>query len=148
MIGAALFVVAESYLQALLKALAGTGVTAIPVAGELLNPDRWFMWMGLLFILSVYFSPKASSARCGLGRPAGVGGVVATHRRTTRPSRRDETAGSGPRNPLQWAALSSAQRRGPTTVTFPVCPCPSRTSATLRSSPTSTTARPPWSINC
>jgi branched-chain amino acid transport system permease protein len=57
-IGATLFVVAESYLQALLKALAGTGVTAVPVVGDLLDPDRWFMWMGLLFILSVYFFPR------------------------------------------------------------------------------------------
>jgi branched-chain amino acid transport system permease protein len=57
-IGATLFVVAENYLQALLRALAGTGVASIPVVGDLLNPDRWFMWMGLLFILSVYFFPS------------------------------------------------------------------------------------------
>lgn len=57
-IGATLFVVAENYLQALLKALAGTGVGSIPVVGDLLSPDRWFMWMGLLFILSVYFFPR------------------------------------------------------------------------------------------
>ena len=57
-VGATIFVVAENYLQALFKAMAGSGVGSIPVIGDLLSPDRWFMWMGLLFILSVYFFPK------------------------------------------------------------------------------------------
>lgn len=57
-IGATLFVVAENYLQAALKSLAGTGVESIPLLGNLLGPDRWFLWMGLLFILSVYWFPR------------------------------------------------------------------------------------------
>lgn len=57
-IGAAIFILAENYLQALMgaasKATAGAG---IPVLPDLLHPDRWLLWLGLLFIASVYFFP-------------------------------------------------------------------------------------------
>ena len=57
-IGAALFVLAQNYLQALMgvafAALNSAGLS--PVAG-FFNPDRWLLWLGLLFILSVYFFP-------------------------------------------------------------------------------------------
>ena len=57
-IGAALFVLAENYLQTLMGAAfgalnsAGAGFVA-----NFFNPDRWLLWLGLLFILSVYFFP-------------------------------------------------------------------------------------------
>jgi branched-chain amino acid transport system permease protein len=57
-IGAAIFILAQNYLQALMgaasKATAGAG---IPVLPDLLHPDRWLLWLGLLFIASVYFFP-------------------------------------------------------------------------------------------
>jgi len=57
-IGAAMFILAENYLQTLMgmasKATAGAG---IPVLPDLLHPDRWLLWLGLLFIASVYFFP-------------------------------------------------------------------------------------------
>lgn len=55
-IGASLFVFAQSYLQVLMdagsKALAG-----IPVLPNLIHPDRWLLWLGALFVISVYAFP-------------------------------------------------------------------------------------------
>ena len=55
-IGAALFVVAQSYLQDLLK-LGSEAASALPWLAALLSPDRWLLWLGLLFVLSVYYFP-------------------------------------------------------------------------------------------
>ena len=55
-LGAALFLVAQSYLQDLL-ALAGRAAAGLPWLAELLSPDRWLLWLGLLFVLSVYYFP-------------------------------------------------------------------------------------------
>ena len=49
--------------------LAGRGVRAgdrtlimvrqgLPLIAQLLHPDRWLLWLGLLFILAVYFAPN------------------------------------------------------------------------------------------
>ncbi|HEX4859277.1 MAG TPA: branched-chain amino acid ABC transporter permease [Usitatibacteraceae bacterium] len=56
-IGAALFVIAQSYLQELLK-LAHEGLSALPVLAALFTPDRWMLWLGVLFVLSVYYFPS------------------------------------------------------------------------------------------
>jgi branched-chain amino acid transport system permease protein len=56
--GAALFVIARNYLQGLLGALsAAAGQAGLTLAAGLLHPDRWLMWLGLMFILAVYFVP-------------------------------------------------------------------------------------------
>ncbi len=55
-LGAALFVVAQSYLQDLLK-LGHDAASALPWLAALLSPDRWLLWLGLLFVLSVYYFP-------------------------------------------------------------------------------------------
>ncbi len=55
-IGAALFVLAQNYLQDILK-VAGSAVETVPVLSALVSPDRWLFWLGLLFILSVYYFP-------------------------------------------------------------------------------------------
>lgn len=55
-IGAALFVVAENYLQLGMKQVNAL-LSDIPVAGNLFHPDRWMLWLGVLFVLSVYFFP-------------------------------------------------------------------------------------------
>ena len=36
---------------------ASDALTAVPVLANLVHPDRWMLWLGLLFILSVYFFP-------------------------------------------------------------------------------------------
>jgi len=57
-IGAALFVVAENYLQALIGSLSQVAAAeGLPLLAQLLHPDRWLLWLGLLFILAVYFAP-------------------------------------------------------------------------------------------
>jgi branched-chain amino acid transport system permease protein len=61
-IGAALFVLAQNYLQNVLG-LAGESVAALPLLPDLLNADRWLLWLGVLFILSVYFFPTGIVGR-------------------------------------------------------------------------------------
>lgn len=61
-LGAALFVLAQSYLQDGLhvvhEALGGSG----PVAA-FFEPDRWLLWLGVLFVLSVYYFPTGVAGR-------------------------------------------------------------------------------------
>ncbi|TYO91299.1 branched-chain amino acid ABC transporter permease [Oceanicella actignis] len=61
-VGAALFVLAQNYLQALMGAAAeaAAGVPGLPL---ILDPDRWLLWLGALFILSVYFFPTGVVGR-------------------------------------------------------------------------------------
>jgi len=61
-IGAALFVLAQNYLQDLLK-LGGGALDGVPVLGALVSPDRWLLWLGLLFVLSVYHFPTGVVGR-------------------------------------------------------------------------------------
>jgi branched-chain amino acid transport system permease protein len=57
-IGAALFVVAESYLQDAMGALSHLAAEAhLPLLPALFHPDRWLLWLGLAFVLAVYFAP-------------------------------------------------------------------------------------------
>jgi branched-chain amino acid transport system permease protein len=55
-IGATLFVVAQNYLQDAMKAISGAA-KGLPLLPELLHPDRWLLWFGVLFVLSVYYFP-------------------------------------------------------------------------------------------
>jgi branched-chain amino acid transport system permease protein len=61
-IGAGLFLVAQSYLQDLLR-LASEAVAGLPWLAALLSPDRWLLWLGLLFVLSVYYFPTGVVGR-------------------------------------------------------------------------------------
>jgi branched-chain amino acid transport system permease protein len=57
-IGAALFVFAESYLQDVMGALSEAATHAsLPLLPALFHPDRWLLWLGLAFVLAVYFAP-------------------------------------------------------------------------------------------
>jgi branched-chain amino acid transport system permease protein len=57
-IGAALFVYAESYLQDLMGALSSLAAGArLPILPALFDPHRWLLWLGLAFVLAVYFAP-------------------------------------------------------------------------------------------
>ena len=75
LVGSALFLLAQSYLQDLMK-LAGAALGDVPVLGALLAPERWLLWMGLLFVLAVYHFPagivgqlRAAAARRRAGGP-------------------------------------------------------------------------------
>ena len=61
-IGAALFLVAQSYLQDLLR-LGSEAAANWPWLSALLSPDRWLLWLGVLFVLSVYFFPTGVVGR-------------------------------------------------------------------------------------
>jgi len=61
-VGSALFVLAQNYLQDLLKVAAGAA-EGIPVLGAVLTPDRWLLWLGVLFVLSVYHFPTGIVGR-------------------------------------------------------------------------------------
>ncbi len=61
-IGAVLFLVAQSYLQDLLR-LGSEATTGLPWLSALLSPDRWLLWLGLLFVLSVYYFPTGVVGR-------------------------------------------------------------------------------------
>ena len=55
-VGATLFIIAQNYL----KELMGVGSSAlegVPLLAAALHPDRWMLWLGVLFILSIYFFP-------------------------------------------------------------------------------------------
>jgi branched-chain amino acid transport system permease protein len=65
-IGAALFLVAQSYLQDLLRIASEASLAAfpsMPLLSSLLSPDRWLLWLGLLFVLSVYYFPTGIVGR-------------------------------------------------------------------------------------
>ncbi len=64
-IGSVLFVLAQNYLQDLLKLAGGEeGVLAqVPLLGTLFSPDRWLLWLGVLFVLSVYHFPTGVVGR-------------------------------------------------------------------------------------
>ncbi len=55
-IGSVLFVLAQNYLQDLMR-LAQGPLADVPVLGAISSPDRWLLWLGVLFILSVYHFP-------------------------------------------------------------------------------------------
>jgi branched-chain amino acid transport system permease protein len=63
-IGATLFILAENYLPTLMgslsAAMAGAG---LPILPGLFHPDRWLLWLGVLFVVSVYFFPSGIVGR-------------------------------------------------------------------------------------
>jgi len=61
-IGSALFLFAQGYLQELMG-LASGALESVPVLSDLLSPDRWLLWMGVLFVLSVYYFPSGIVGR-------------------------------------------------------------------------------------
>jgi branched-chain amino acid transport system permease protein len=54
--GTTIFLLAESYLQDLFK-MASNATSSIPMLSAVLSPDRWLLWLGVLYVLSVYFLP-------------------------------------------------------------------------------------------
>lgn len=55
-VGATLFIIAQNYLKQLMEHAAGA-LSGVPLLASALSPDRWMLWLGVLFILSVYFFP-------------------------------------------------------------------------------------------
>ncbi len=61
-LGSVLFVLAQNYLQDLLKLGAGA-LDGVPVLSQFVSPDRWLLWLGVLFVLSVYHFPTGVVGR-------------------------------------------------------------------------------------
>ena len=61
-IGSVVFLIAQSYLQDLLR-MASEASASLPWLAALLSPDRWLLWLGLLFVLSVYYFPTGVVGR-------------------------------------------------------------------------------------
>jgi branched-chain amino acid transport system permease protein len=61
-VGAVLFVLAQNYLQDLLK-LGAVALDGVPVLAQFVSPDRWLLWLGVLFVLSVYHFPTGVVGR-------------------------------------------------------------------------------------
>jgi branched-chain amino acid transport system permease protein len=61
-VGSVIFVFAQNYLQDLLK-LGQGALGHVPVVGALVSPDRWLLWLGVLFVLAVYHFPSGIVGR-------------------------------------------------------------------------------------
>jgi branched-chain amino acid transport system permease protein len=66
-LGATLFILAQTYLQNLMG-VAAEATSAVPLLSTLVAPERWLLWLGVLFILSVYFFPSGIVGRLRAGR--------------------------------------------------------------------------------
>jgi branched-chain amino acid transport system permease protein len=55
-VGATLFILAQNYLKDWM-AHGAAALDGVPVLAAALHPDRWMLWLGLLFILSIYWFP-------------------------------------------------------------------------------------------
>jgi branched-chain amino acid transport system permease protein len=61
-LGAVIFILAQNYLQGLMG-LAEGALDGVPVLPLLMDPDRWLLWLGVLFVLSVYLFPAGIVGR-------------------------------------------------------------------------------------
>jgi len=61
-VGSVLFVFAQNYLQDLLK-IGASAVEGVPVLAQIVSPDRWLLWLGILFVLSIYHFPAGVVGR-------------------------------------------------------------------------------------
>ena len=65
-IGSVLLVLAQNYLQDLMKLASSqieSAVAGVPIVSQLVSPDRWLLWLGILFVLSVYHFPSGVVGR-------------------------------------------------------------------------------------
>jgi branched-chain amino acid transport system permease protein len=65
MLVAIVIVLAQYYLQPGMAMLSGIFAGA-PVLPRLFDPDRWLLWMGVLFVVIVYFFPTGIAGRLRL----------------------------------------------------------------------------------
>jgi branched-chain amino acid transport system permease protein len=55
-IGSTLLLLAHTYLQTVMKYASGA-TSDWATLSQILHPDRWLLWLGILFVLSVYYFP-------------------------------------------------------------------------------------------
>ena len=61
-VGSTLFILAQTYLQDLMGVVHDQ-LSGVPLVGDLFDPNRWLLWLGVLFVLSVYFFPTGIVGR-------------------------------------------------------------------------------------
>jgi branched-chain amino acid transport system permease protein len=66
-VGATLFILAQNYLK-MLMGQASEMMSGVPLLAAALQPDRWMLWLGVLFILSIYFFPIGIVGKLRRGR--------------------------------------------------------------------------------
>jgi len=74
-IGSVLLVLAQNYLQDLMKLASlqiASAVEGVPLLSQLISPDRWLLWLGILFVLSVYHFPTGVVGRLRAMRARGA----------------------------------------------------------------------------
>ena len=62
MLGAIVIVLAQYYLQPGMETLSAA-LSGLPLLPKLSHPDRWLLWLGVLFVLIVYFFPSGIVGR-------------------------------------------------------------------------------------
>ena len=67
-IGATLFIIAQNYLKSLMGQ-ASSALDGFPLLAAALHPDRWMLWLGVLFVLSIYFFPIGIVGKLRWRRP-------------------------------------------------------------------------------
>ncbi|MFT8276358.1 branched-chain amino acid ABC transporter permease [Kerstersia gyiorum] len=80
-VGVVAFLLAQNYLQDVLRAIA-VALPADSFVAALAAPERWLLWFGVLFVLSVYFFP------------AGIAGQLRLRAARRRSRRTDSDSGS------------------------------------------------------
>lgn len=67
-VGATLFILAQNYLMALMEK-GSTALAGVPFVAQALHPDRWMLWLGVLFVLSIYFFPAGIVGKLRMLKP-------------------------------------------------------------------------------
>lgn len=66
-IGATILMLARNYLNELME-VGHNAFINVPLISELLDPDRWLLWLGILFVVMVYFFPLGIVGRLVRGK--------------------------------------------------------------------------------